>query len=78
MPAPIVSIQELVPLLPVRGSLCGLDLGTKTIGIAVTDADRRVATPLKTLVRTKFTQEAQQFLALAAERKMSAAPAARK
>ena len=72
MPAPIVSVQDLAPLLPVRGSLCGLDLGTKTIGIAVTDADRRVATPLKTLVRTKFTLEARQLLALAAERKIAA------
>lgn len=37
----------------------GLDLGTKTIGVAVTDTYRSVATPLKTIKRSKFTADAQ-------------------
>src|SRR3546814_11501586 len=36
----------------------GLDLGTKTIGLALSDAGHRIATPLRTLIRKKFTQDA--------------------
>jgi putative Holliday junction resolvase len=46
----------------------GLDLGTKTIGVAVSDTGRRVATPLRTLKRGKFAGDAAALLALAAER----------
>lgn len=72
MPAPIVRVEELPPLLPARGSLFGLDLGTKTIGLAVSDDTRRVATPLKTLARKKFGIDARQVLDLAAGRKIAA------
>ncbi len=48
--------------------LIGLDLGTKTIGIAISDSRQSVATPLRTLRRTKFTADAASLLALAAER----------
>ena len=44
--------------LPAMGALAGLDLGTKTIGVAVSDGRRSVASPLLTLRRTKFTQDA--------------------
>jgi putative holliday junction resolvase len=43
-----------------------LDLGTKTIGIAISDAERKWASGLKTLKRTKFTADAAEILALAA------------
>ncbi|HVV94053.1 MAG TPA: Holliday junction resolvase RuvX [Hyphomicrobiales bacterium] len=68
MAAPVVPLEELSPLLPQAGPLFGLDLGTKTIGIAVSDPARRFATPLLTIRRTKFTADAAQLLALAAER----------
>jgi putative Holliday junction resolvase len=55
--------------LPEIGALLGLDLGDKTIGVAACDAERRVATPVTTVRRTKFTQDAAELVALAAERR---------
>jgi putative holliday junction resolvase len=69
MPAAIVPVSELSALLPVRGALIGLDLGTKTIGVAASDPDRRVATGVETVGRTKFSADAARLLELAAERK---------
>jgi putative Holliday junction resolvase len=47
--------------LPPSGKLLGLDLGTKTIGVAVSDAMRYSATPLETIRRTKFTADAARL-----------------
>jgi putative holliday junction resolvase len=69
MPAAIVSVAELAPHLPARGALIGLDLGTKTIGVAASDPDRRVATAVETVARTRFAADAARVLALATERK---------
>jgi putative holliday junction resolvase len=69
MPAAIVPVSELVAHLPARGALIGLDLGTKTIGVASSDPDRRVATGVETVARTRFSADAGRLLALAAERK---------
>ena len=46
----------------------GLDLGTKTIGVAASDARRMVASPLETIRRTKFTADAEALFALARTR----------
>jgi putative Holliday junction resolvase len=54
--------------LPVSGALFGLDFGDKTIGIAVSDLRRQVATPLSTLRRVKFTEDAGALLALVSAR----------
>lgn len=51
-----------------RGALIGLDLGTKTIGVAVSDPDRRLATGVETISRKTFTADATRLLALAKER----------
>ncbi len=51
--------------LPPRGALLGLDVGTKTIGIAVSDVGRMIASGLVTLQRTKFTADAARLLELA-------------
>lgn len=51
-----------------RGALIGLDLGTKTIGVAVSDPDRRLATGVETITRKTFTADATRLLALARER----------
>ncbi|HHG90686.1 MAG TPA: Holliday junction resolvase RuvX [Devosia sp.] len=48
--------------LPASGSLMGLDLGTKTIGVAISDSLRLSATPLETIKRKKFTQDAERLL----------------
>src|SRR5688572_18534745 len=68
MPAPVLPLIEIAPLLPPRGALIGLDLGTKTIGVAASDPDRRPATGVETVARKAFTADAQRVLALAAER----------
>jgi putative holliday junction resolvase len=67
MPAPILALVDLP--LPPRGSLIGLDLGTKTIGVATSDPDRRLATGVETIARTTFSADAKRLLALAAERR---------
>jgi len=51
-------------------ALMGLDLGTKTIGIAVSDTLRRVASPLETIRRTKFGTDAAALLARAGARRI--------
>jgi len=53
--------------LPPTGKLLGLDLGTKTIGVAVSDGMRYSATPLETIRRTKFTEDANRLLELIAQ-----------
>ncbi len=54
--------------LPRSGGLAGLDLGTKTLGVAVSDGLRQVATPLTTIKRVKFTEDAAALLAIVAGR----------
>jgi putative Holliday junction resolvase len=66
---PVVALEEAALLLPERGALIGLDLGTKTIGVAACDPDRRVATPVETINRQRFNLDAQRILALATERR---------
>lgn len=56
--------------LPRAGGLVGLDLGTRTIGLAVSDGLRQIASPLTTLKRVKFSQDAAAILALVAEREL--------
>ena len=55
---PVVSLTETAALLPARGALLGLDLGTKTIGVAVSDPDRRLAAPVETIERKRFSDDA--------------------
>lgn len=62
------SIEDLAAALPRTGALAGLDLGTKTLGVAVSDGLRGVASPLTTIRRSKFTADAQALLKIADER----------
>jgi putative Holliday junction resolvase len=64
-----VQLVEAAALWPVRGALLGLDVGTKTIGVAACDPDRRVATGVETIARKKFTTDADRVIELAAERR---------
>ncbi len=64
----ILPLIEAVPYLGARGALIGLDLGTKTIGVAVSDPDRKLATGVETVARKTFTVDARRILALAEER----------
>ncbi|CAN1557011.1 COG0816 Predicted endonuclease involved in recombination (possible Holliday junction resolvase in Mycoplasmas and B. subtilis) [Rhabdaerophilaceae bacterium] len=60
-----ITLEDLVPRLGRNNRLMALDLGTKTIGLAVTDAERHMASPLKTLARGKFGVNAAELLRLA-------------
>jgi putative Holliday junction resolvase len=60
--------EDVAAFAGTRGALMGLDLGTKTIGIAVSDALRMTATGLETLKRRRFTQDAEALAAHVAAR----------
>jgi putative holliday junction resolvase len=62
----IVELFDLAENLPPEQRLLGLDLGTKTIGLALSDVLLTIATPLETIKRTKFTADAEELLAIAA------------
>ena len=65
MPA---NVQDIAALAGLAGSLRrigGLDLGTKTIGVAISDVGRQLATPFETVARTKFTHDAARLIAIA-------------
>src|ERR1700748_1677747 len=68
MPALILPLIEAAQHWPQRGALIGLDLGTKTIGVAVSDPDRRLATGVTTIQRKAFKADAAGLLAVATER----------
>lgn len=57
--------------LPRDGAVAGLDLGTRTIGVALSDRRRMVATPVTVIRREKFTLDAQALLKLCAEREVT-------
>ena len=63
----ILTIEALHERLAPQERLIGLDLGTKTIGVALCDPGRKIATPSQTVRRTKFRADAEKLLALAAE-----------
>jgi putative Holliday junction resolvase len=68
---PDLTPDDFSALLPPKGALMGLDLGTKTIGLAISDIGRQIASPLKTIARTKFTADANEMLAAAAEHQVA-------
>jgi putative holliday junction resolvase len=68
MPAIVSPLAEARSALPARGALIGLDLGTKTIGVAASDPDRVLAAGVETIARKAFQADAARLLSLAAER----------
>jgi putative Holliday junction resolvase len=71
-PSPEIAIEALPALLPARAALMGLDLGTVTIGLAISDIGRRIASPLATIARRKFSVDAKALLAEAAKHEIAA------
>jgi putative Holliday junction resolvase len=65
---PIIDILDLPAALPSLTPVLGLDLGEKTIGVAVSDLTRTIASPLVLIRKTKFTDEANQLFKLMADR----------
>ena len=64
-------IEDFAAALPEGRAIAGLDLGTKTIGVAVSDLRRGIATPVLTIRRVKFTTDAAALAALVAERRIA-------
>jgi putative Holliday junction resolvase len=60
----VLDLAEFAQSLPPGAPIVGLDLGEKTIGVAVSDATRMVASPLETIRKRKFTEDAEQLFAL--------------
>lgn len=61
-------IEDFLAALPANRAIAGLDLGTVTIGVAISDLRRQVATPVEVIRREKFTLDAARLLALLAAR----------
>lgn len=65
-PSPvIVDLRDLKELMAPKVRLMGLDVGEKTIGLALSDTARMIATPFETIKRTKFMKDAENLLAKA-------------
>ena len=61
-------VEDLAAALPPVGAIAGLDLGTKTIGVAVSDGLRQIASPLTVIRRVKFTADAAALMDIVAGR----------
>jgi putative holliday junction resolvase len=67
----VLTIEEMAAALQPGQAIAGLDLGTKTIGLAMSDLGRRFATPRPVLRREKFTLDAEALLAFAEKEKVA-------
>jgi putative Holliday junction resolvase len=63
------SFAEAITGLPPNAPVIGLDLGSKTIGVAISDITLKIASPIETIARKKFTDDARRLLAIAVERR---------
>ncbi len=61
---PVLDLIDLPAALPAMTPLMGLDLGEKTIGVAVSDVTRTIASPLELIRKVKFTPDAERLFAL--------------
>ena len=67
---PVLGLRDLPSRLKRGERLLGLDLGEKTVGLALSDSALRVASPLETLRRTKFTRDAEALKQVIAQRQV--------
>ena len=65
------SLSELIKYLPKKSRLLGLDVGRKTIGLAVSDSDMKIATTVGTIQRTKFTKDVKNLDSIITERQVN-------
>ena len=65
------SLSELIKYLPKKNRLLGLDVGRKTIGLAVSDSDMKIATTVGTILRSKFTKDVKNLDAIITERQVN-------
>lgn len=71
-PDPTLPLADLARSLPASARLIGLDLGTKTIGLALSDLGRRIATPMETIRRRKFSLDVADLFAICAKQQVAA------
>ncbi|EJC79088.1 RNAse H-fold protein YqgF [Rhizobium leguminosarum bv. trifolii WSM2297] len=67
----VLTIEEMAETLAPRQAIAGLDLGTKTIGLSMSDLGRRFATPRPVIRRVKFTIDAQALMDFAIAEKVA-------
>lgn len=65
-PPGVLGLEAFAVALPPGGRLIGIDVGTKTLGLALSDVSRMIASALETIRRTKFREDAARLLELAA------------
>ena len=65
------SLSELIKYLPKKSRLLGLDVGRKTIGLAVSDSDMKIATTVGTIRRSKFTKDVNDLDTIINERQVN-------
>ncbi|MFZ9501769.1 MAG: Holliday junction resolvase RuvX [Beijerinckiaceae bacterium] len=68
----VSTLEEIAPSLGRFSRLMGLDLGTKTIGLGLSDVERRLASPLETIARKKFSADVARLIALADKHEVAA------
>ena len=68
----IATLEDMPARLTRFSRLMGLDLGTKTIGVALSDVERRLASPLETIQRKKFGEDARRLIELAGKYEVAA------
>jgi len=66
----IEDVEELAAALPDHAPVIGLDLGDKTIGVALSDTLRSIASPVETIRRKKFGVDAERLLQIATDRQV--------
>ncbi|MCK7614792.1 Holliday junction resolvase RuvX [Roseibium sediminicola] len=67
---PALPLEDFMAAVPAGTRLIGLDLGTKTIGLALSDLGRGIASPMETIKRKKFTLDAEKLLEICAKQQV--------
>ena len=70
VPKGVLPIEAFDPTLPAGARLIGIDVGTKTLGLALSDVSRMIASALETIRRTKFKVDVARLLDLASEHRI--------
>jgi putative Holliday junction resolvase len=66
------TLKDLKPQIEYGQRLLGLDLGSKTIGLALSDTLRTIATPMEVIIKSKFTKDAEKLITIIKEHKVAA------
>lgn len=69
---PVLDLTDLPAACPPNTAWLGLDIGENTIGVAVSDTSRMIASPLELIRKTKFTQDAESLFRIMNGRNVSA------